>query len=66
MHVALTLLSVSLLFAVAMLVKERRLRRALQDILRRLLKRMRSDDKTTPDHPHPYRHGDAGDDRLRQ
>lgn len=66
MHVVLTLLSVALLFAIVMLVKERRLRLALQNILQRLLQRMRSRENTSSDHLRAQHRGPVGDHRLRR
>lgn len=42
MHIVLTLITVALLLAIVALIKERRLRMALQQILKRLIERWRS------------------------
>lgn len=64
-YVVLAFVSVALLLAIAALIKERRLRIALQDILRRLLNRWRSH-AFTQTHPHPDRHhADTDGDRVR-
>lgn len=65
MHIVLTILSIFSLSAVVALVKERRLRLALQEILQRLLERLRRHETTPPDHGPADRGRNAYDDRLR-
>jgi hypothetical protein len=63
-YVVLAFVSVALLLAVVALIKERRLRLALQDILRRLINRWRSY-ANTQDDPHADRRSvDIDGDRV--
>ena len=57
-YVTLAFVSVALLLAIVALIKERRLRLALQDILRRLIYRWRNH-ATTPTHSRTDRHNSA-------
>jgi hypothetical protein len=63
-HIVLASVSFALLLAIVALIKERRLRLALQDILRRLIYRWRNH-ATTPTHSRTDRHNsDANDGRM--
>ena len=62
-YVVLVFVSVALLLAIVALLKERRLRLALQDVLRRLIQRWRSYAQTRP-HDHGDRRN-AGPDEQR-
>jgi hypothetical protein len=63
LYIVLTLVSVALLLAVAVLLKERRIRLVLQEILRRILDRWKS--RTSPQAPvHADPCDDGGDDRV--
>jgi hypothetical protein len=65
LYIVLTLVSVALLLAVVVLLKERRLRLALQEILKRILARWRPHaNPQAPVHPDPRDPG--GDDRVQQ
>ena len=64
MHIVLTILSISFLLAVVALVKERRLRLALQDVLRRLLQLLRHHETTPFDRDRHDRGRDPDDGRL--
>jgi hypothetical protein len=68
LYIVLTLVSVALLLAVAVLLKERRIRLVLQEILRRILDRWKSrTGSQAPVHPDPRDPGDPdGDDRVQQ
>ena len=63
-YVVLAFVSVALLLAIASLIKERRLRLALQDILRRLIHRWRSHVHTQTDSHIPNRDADRDSDRM--
>ena len=63
-YVVLAFVSVALLLAIVALIKERRLRLALQDILRRLINHWRSYANTQTDHRADRRDADAGGDRV--
>jgi hypothetical protein len=63
-HIALTLVSVALLLAVVTLLKERRLRLALQEILKRLILRWRKNATSQATGHDCRRNADADGDRL--
>ncbi|MDP7019568.1 MAG: hypothetical protein QGG36_27475 [Pirellulaceae bacterium] len=63
-YVVLAFVSVALLLAVVALIKERRLRLALQDILRRLINRWRSYANTQTDPHADRRSADVDGDRV--
>jgi hypothetical protein len=63
-YVVLTLLSVALLLATVMLVKEHRLRRAVQEVLRRLLHRWRTDEHFQASHHRDRHDSDNDDERM--
>jgi hypothetical protein len=63
-HIVLTFVSVALLLSVVTLIKERRLRMALQQILTRLLIRWRSHANTQVPEKPDRRDADAGGDRV--
>jgi hypothetical protein len=63
-YVVLAFVSVALLLAVVALIKERRLRLALQDILKRLINHWRSYANTQADPHADRRSADADGDRV--
>jgi ABC-type siderophore export system fused ATPase/permease subunit len=65
-HVVLTFVSVVLLLAVVAIIKERRLRLALQQILIRLIERWRSNANTHTTRPVDRRDAIDDNDRVRQ
>lgn len=64
MYVVLAFVSVALLLAIVALIKERRLRLTLQDILRRLINRWRSHANTESDPSSDRRDADANGDGM--
>jgi hypothetical protein len=63
-YVVLTFVSVALLLAIIALIKERRLRLALQQILKRLIDRWRTHANTHTSSHTDHRNPDADGDRV--